>query len=509
MAVETPSRPPGRWRRLPLRVRLVVLITALLLSGLGVAGVATTTLLRSYLVGQVDQQLVSGAADLARAAGSYRPRDAAELPSDYYLRFTAYGGDAVERIQPGLLAQRGRPDLDDLDDEDEVERLQGRPFTVRSDEGFGTWRVVVYEATSMTGVPGSVAIALPLDRVEATVGQIRRVLLLSGLAIVVVGALAASVAVRRALRPLGDVEATAHAFAAGDLTRRVPMEPHTTEVGSLAVSLNGMLAQIERAFAVRAASEAKMRQFVADASHELRTPLSTVRGYGELYRMGAIEPEDVGPAMKRIEDEAIRMGRLVNDLLQLARLDEGRRLERTVVDLRVLAGDAVRDLQALDPGRPVQLVDLGPEGAGTLVSADEGALRQVVTNLIGNVARHTPSGSPAEGAIGRPGDQGAPGDVVLEIRDHGPGIPESEAQRVFERFFRLDSSRARSSGGSGLGLAIVAAIAAAHGGSVRVLPTPGGGTTMRLTLPPAPSAPPPPAGSSGRRSGAEPDADKP
>ena len=504
MADASPSR-AGWWRHLPLRVRLVALITALLLAGLGIAGVATTTLLRSYLVSEVDEQLISGAADLRRAAGSSRPRDTAELPSNYYLRFTPYSGDAIERIQPGVLALRGRPALPDLTAE-EIREVQGEPFTVRSEGRPGTWRAVVFPAASPTGAAGSVAIALPLGDVEGTVAQIRRILLLTGLVIVALGGLTASVAVRRALRPLRDVEATAHAFAAGDLTQRVPHEPSTTEVGSLTVSLNGMLAQIERAFAARAASEARMRRFVADASHELRTPLSTVRGYGELYRMGAIEPDEVGPAMKRIEDEAIRMGTLVNDLLQLAKLDEGRRLERSAVDLRVLAGDAVRDLQALDPGRPVRLVGLGPEGADVLVHADESSLRQVVSNLIGNVARHTPNGSPAEIAVGRlgrePGEPAQPdaaaggraGDVVLEIRDHGPGIPEEDAERVFERFFRVDSSRARSSGGSGLGLAIVAAIAAAHGGTVRVLPTPGGGTTIRLTLPPAPPGPATPTG---------------
>ncbi len=507
MSIPPTSGASGKWRSLPLRVRLAALTTALLVAGLGIAGAATVTLLRGYLVQAVDERLVASAAELARSTPSARDRDASQLPSDFYLLYTPTEGEARERIQARLLELAGRPNVPELTTAQLLAR-QGEPFTTRGQGPLGSWRVVMYPVRSVQGLAGSVAIALPLRDVEATLTQIRRVLMVSGLAIVLLGGLAGSMAVRRALQPLRDVEATAHAFAAGDLARRVPAEPPTTEVGSLALSLNGMLAQIERAFAAQAASEERMRRFVADASHELRTPLSTVRGYGELYRMGAIAGDEIAPAMRRIEDEAIRMGALVNDLLQLAKLDEGRPLNRTPVDLRVLAGDAVADLRALDPGRPVRLVDLTAGAAsGTvadvLVLGDEGRLRQVVSNLIGNVARHTPPGTPAEIALGRepapgpgyprapgsssPGElasRGRPGDVVLEVRDHGPGIPEQDAERVFERFFRIDSSRARTSGGTGLGLAIVAAIVAAHGGSVRVRPTPGGGTTIRLTLPP-------------------------
>jgi two-component system OmpR family sensor kinase len=476
----------ARWRALPLRVRLVALITTLLVAGLGVAGSATVTLLRGYLVGEVDARLTANAVVLARSAlaSIARERETSPLPSDFYLRYTPTSGEPVERVQPRLLHHRGRPVLPDLT-VDEVAATEARPFTAASEGAAGSWRVVVYPVATSQEVTGSVAVALPLGDVEATVAQIRRLLLVNGLVIVLLGAVIGSMAVRRALRPLRHVEATAQAFAAGDFTQRVPAEPATTEVGRLATSLNGMLAQIERAFAAQAASEARMRRFVADASHELRTPLSTVRGYGELYRLGAIGPEDVGSAMRRIEDEAIRMTALVSDLLQLAKLDEGRPLSQEPVDLRILASDAVGDLQALDPGRPVRLVPLAEPVDDLHVLGDEGRLRQVVANLIGNVARHTPTGSPAEIAVGRSDDG-----VVLEVRDHGPGIPEEDAERVFERFFRVDSSRARTSGGTGLGLAIVAAIVAAHRGTVRVLPTPGGGTTVRLTLPPASASAP-------------------
>jgi two-component system OmpR family sensor kinase len=262
-------------------------------------------------------------------------------------------------------------------------------------------------------------------------------------------------------------------------------------MGSLATSLNAMLTQIERAFAAQEASEVRMRQFVSDASHELRTPVATIRGYGELYRMGALDTTDkVDDTMLRIEDAARRMGTLVNDLLVLARLDEGRPVAREDVDLVALARDSVQDLHALDPTREVVLVPLLAEAAPDdpagqvpdtlVVEGDSDRLRQVVTNLIGNVARHTPAGTPAEIALGI---RQADGVAVLEVRDHGPGLTEEQGKRIFERFYRADSSRTRESGGSGLGMAIVAAIAGAHGGHVEVSDTPGGGLTVQVALP--------------------------
>ena len=507
VAPPAPSARPSlhdRWHALPLRARLTVLITSLLLAGLGIAGLTTVTLLAGFLVGQVDHRLATSGVALAESKLGTLPGgdDAQRLPSDYYVLYTSLSGTTLPYVQDDTTAAHGSPAIPHLTLDEVLERGSD-PFTVRNADGGAPWRVVLYTAGTRDRITGTVAVALPLTEVEQTISQISRLLLLSGLAIVAVGGVAGYGAVRRALRPLRDVEVTAEAFAAGDFAQRVPAEPATTEVGRLARSLNGMLAQIEQAFAARAASESRMRRFVADASHELRTPLSTVRGYGELYRMGAIGADDVGPAMKRIEDEAKRMSALVADLLQLAKLDEGRPLASEPVDLRVLAGDAVADLRALDPTRSVTLVALGGGGAdaSTLVLGDEARLRQVVANLIGNVAQHTPPGTPVEIAVGPTSpnaglgvesDPNAPATprsakggavVVLEVRDHGPGIPPEEADRVFERFYRVDTSRARTSGGSGLGLAIVAAITAAHGGTVRVAPTPGGGTTVRLTLP--------------------------
>jgi two-component system OmpR family sensor kinase len=288
-------------------------------------------------------------------------------------------------------------------------------------------------------------------------------------------------AVRQAFVPLTQIEDTAAAIAAGDLTQRVP-EPHTRdEVASLSRSLNAMLAQIEHSFSVREASEQRMRQFVADASHELRTPLATVRGYAELYRQGAVSrPEDIRVAFGRIESEASRMSGLVEDLLVLARLEGERPLSVDDVDLAVLGGDAVQDARVLQPDRHVRLVGLGGPLGPVHVSGDEQRLRQVVTNLVSNALHHTPAGSPVEVAVGLRPD----GTAALEVRDHGEGVDPARARRVFERFYRADPARSRrGTGGSGLGLAIVAAIVTAHGGKVGVAQTPGGGATFVVELP--------------------------
>src|SRR5581483_1809944 len=247
-----------------------------------------------------------------------------------------------------------------------------------------------------------------------------------------------------------------------------------TEVGRLGLALNAMLGRIEEAFAARQASEERLRRFVADASHELRTPVASIRGYAELFRRGASgNAQDLAMSMRRIEDEAARMGHLVDDLLLLARLDEGRPLERRPVDLSQLAADAAADARALDPDRPITL-----EAAGPLeVAGDEQRLRQVLANLVRNALVHTPGGTPVAISTARQGES-----ATLAIVDHGPGIPREVGDRIFERFYRADPARGRDGGSSGLGLSIVAAIVAAHGGSVDVTDTPGGGATFTLRL---------------------------
>lgn len=269
----------------------------------------------------------------------------------------------------------------------------------------------------------------------------------SGVGIVLLGGLGAFWLVQYSLRPLRRIEATAAAIAEGDLSQRVPEQPRSTEVGSLSHSLNTMLAQIEVAFAAQEASEQRMRRFVSDASHELRTPLATIKGYGELYRMGALDTGDkVDDTMVRIEDSARRMGTLVNDLLVLARLDEGRPMRREPVDLVPMARDTAQDLHALDPTRTVTVAGLWPGSAAPrslVVTGDADRLRQVLTNLVGNVARHTPTGSPAEILLGTDAD----GAAVVEVRDHGPGVSEEQAGKIFERFYRADSSRTAARAG--------------------------------------------------------------
>ncbi|MGV8977946.1 MAG: sensor histidine kinase [Cellulomonas sp.] len=484
---------------MPLRARLVGIITVLLTVGLVIAGATTATLLQRYLVGRVDKQLETEAVSLATRQLDALLRNGCDqggtslLPSDYTVtfRFTAVTGqDATDTVQDCgrsvTYEKYGEPKLPTLT-ADEAAALGGEPFTVPSTHSDSSWRVVAYPLGLGGFYTGTVAVGLPLGDIQQTVERIVLLLVSSGAVIILIGAMAGSWAVRRSLRPLREIEATAAAIAAGDMTRRVPPAPPSTEVGRLGEALNGMLTQIEQAFDARTASEGRMRRFVADASHELRTPLAAIRGYGELYRMGALtERHQVDDTMRRIEQSATRMGGLVEDLLALARLDERRPLRSDEVDLAVLAADSISDLHALDPERPLRIHPIdGTDGLRSCtVVGDERMLRQVLSNLVGNVVAHTPAGTAVEIALGS-----HDGSAVLEVRDHGPGIDPEHAARVFERFYRVDASRSRNAaglgtgGGAGLGMAIVAAIVGAHDGAVRIEQTPGGGTTVRVTLP--------------------------
>ncbi|WP_246857700.1 cell wall metabolism sensor histidine kinase WalK [Oerskovia sp. KBS0722] len=485
-----PTKDWGWFARIPLRTRLVAIIMLLLAAGLGVAAVATSVFVSNYLVRQVDDQLRATSVDVAADPTSQFSPNTPGLPSDYYILYRWSNGVTLPLYSPRTPLRYGLPDIPALS-LGEVKRIDG-PFTVppqRSGLLVPTdptqWRVM-----PLVDSDGSTAfVALPLAGIHDTVRFLGWTLAISALAISLVGGAIAFVAVQRALKPLREIEEAAADIAGGDLTRRIRPAPPTTEVGSLAASLNTMLNHIERAFAASEASEARMRRFVSDASHELRTPLATVRGYGELYRMGALTtPEQMDDTMRRIEDSASRMGTLVNDLLALARLDEGRPIRHEPVNLAALARDSAGDLHALDPTREVRLVGLsdasGDAPRDLTVIGDEDRLRQVLANLIGNVSQHTPAGTPVEIALGSQVQDG--GDVpvgVLEVRDHGPGITPEQAAHVFERFYRADSSRNRASGGSGLGMAIVAAIVGAHHGHISVAPTQGGGLTVRVELP--------------------------
>ncbi len=477
----------SRLESVSLSARLVAIITTLLLVGLALAGFATLGLLQRSLVSEVDSELNSAAQPLAQrvlnnlvGVPSFRNDDGG-LPSDYFVQFAGPDGSGVHDQFVGPQSRTGIPLLPVID-VDTVAAHAGEPFTVPARDGSTRWRVV---AKSLNDGLGTVAVALPLTAVDSTMGRMRATLVGIALGVVALGSLVGSLAVQRSLRPLRTIESTAEAIAAGDLSRRVPAAPSTTEVGRLSLALNTMLAQIEEAFGARAASQERMRQFVADASHELRTPLATIRGYSELYRMGALRTRPaVADTMRRIEDSATRMGTLVEDLLHLARMDEGRPPAQEPVDLSAIARDALSDVRALDPTRSAGLITLDGTGEvdSCVVLGDDGRLRQVVTNLIGNAVQHTDAGTPIEIAVGVDGDQG-----VIEVRDHGAGISPENAGRVFERFYRVDSSRTRQSGGSGLGLAIAATIIAVHGGTIEIKETKGGGATVRCSVPRAAS----------------------
>lgn len=458
----------------------MAMIMALLIIALTATGAGTLTLLHSYLQAQVDDKLYA-AVDLASKQRSFTQLQAPTnpmVPSDYSLILYTPGGD------PQLLGGNpdDHPDISTISVEDAQDR-GARPYQVRGTDGHN-WRVVAVTVLYI-GQPAVVVIGLPLQSVDDVLKHATLVVTGVGLLTLLLASLIASWTVSRSFRPLAKVEKTAAAIAAGDLSRRVDVENPGTEVGRLGSSLNAMLAHIETAFAARTASEGRMRRFAADASHELRTPLVTIRGFSELYRHGALATdEDVATAMGRIESEAKRMGSMVEDLLLLARLDEQRPLQQKPVDLQLIAHDAVVDTQASDRSRPISLAGLGEDRAAPApVLGDEAKLRQVVGNLVGNALRYTPDGSPIELAVGvRTSDGGQPV-AVIEVRDHGPGISEEDASKVFERFYRADTSRTRETGGSGLGLAIVAAIVGSHGGSVRVETTDGGGATLVVSLP--------------------------
>jgi two-component system, OmpR family, sensor kinase len=347
-------------------------------------------------------------------------------------------------------------------------------ITVGSNGGSGLRYRVVAEPTH-DHPDTTTVVAIPLREADATLDRLLRVeALVIGGVLVLLAALAWWV-VRLGLRPLDRMGETADAIAGGDLSRRVSPATERTEVGRLGLALNAMLGQIEKAFAERQASENRLRQFLADASHELRTPLSSIRGYAELFRIGAArKPADAEKAMSRIEDESERMGSLVENLLTLARLDQVPETARKPVDLAALAADAADDARAIAPDRDISL----RAGAAVTVLGDQSQLRQVLGNLVRNALVHTPEGTPVELTVRAVG-----ADAVFEVRDHGHGLPTDDTDALFERFWRADPGRGRGRAGAGLGLSIVAAIVDAHGGRVSAANAPSGGATFTISLP--------------------------
>jgi signal transduction histidine kinase len=473
--------------RVPLRITLVALLVGLVTVALLLTGVAATSLLKEYLREQQDQDLQAAAAGYARNpqvfAACLETRE--ELfAADTYLACLAPGADEVDVI--AVPPARGGSRVPDIDEDDVADlRPGGGPVTVRGGGPHGDWR--------LTAVPlredYTLVVGSDVGRDDDAIGRLVVLQVLVGLAVLTLLGAMGYLLVRNSLRPLGEVERTAKAIAAGDLSRRVPEGDQRTEVGRLSAALNGMLGRIESAFRAQQESEERaretaerMRRFVADASHELRTPLTSIRGFAELYRQGAVrEPAEVSRLMQRIEAEGARMGLLVEDLLLLARLDQQRPLAIAPVDLAEIAGDAVHDAAAVQPDRPISLRLDDSLTEVPVVLGDESRLRQVVGNLVTNALTHTPATAAVTITLAE--DPASPDVVVVQVADEGPGMAREHAERVFERFYRADAARTRAAGGTGLGLAIVASLVAAHGGTVDLVTAEGQGAVFTVRLP--------------------------
>lgn len=474
-----------RWNAISLRTKVTSVTVLLLTLGLLVSGIGTMAMLKPALIGQLDSQLQAVSADLSKVIDtqSKTMMMSSGAPSDYFYAVYDATGALIQQNWTDK-ASSVRPYIPEGPTVVETTSLNGQVFGIRS----GNDRIL-YHAISMpvsftgTTAVGSVVVALSTASVERLLTTYLSIFLGFGIGVVIFGALLTRFMVTTTFAPLREVEKTAEAIADGDLSQRLPWSAPNTEVGRLNRALNTMLGRIDRAFNDRAKTIEQMRRFVGDASHELRTPLVSVRGYAELYRMGALQtPEEIGQAMERIEAEAIRMGVLVEDLLELARLDETRPLDISEVNLTIVAHDASMDVRAQDPDRTVRVVALDGSDAvpELIIKAEENKIRQVVTNLLGNAMRFTDSGTPLEIGLG---SDAATGEALIAIIDHGEGIPEPIRDKIFQRFWRADNSRTRETGGSGLGLAIVSSIVATHGGSVSVDETPGGGATFVVHLP--------------------------
>ena len=540
------ARPWHALRDLPdrtsLRTKLITGLLALVIVAIAAISISSVWVLRSYLTSQDDSQLrsvqravytevVSGEKILVPGdtvpvlptnnifAGVQLPGTALSPPTSQ--SGIPYGGYGQAQSVPAVPSS-------------ELWAIanSGKFVTVPAQSGSDTWRVITqpisYLFPTATGtteqVKGTLVVGADLGNINATIGGLAVTILIIGLIVVCILALAIVMVVRASLRPLVDIEETAGEIAAGHLNRRVPERDPRTEIGSLGRSLNTMLSQIETAFHAQEASEAaahqseeRMRRFIADASHELRTPVTAIRGFAEYYRQrgglvrhwdrddqadaadsGAVAstsgtgltPRDLDRIMVRVEKEAARMGLLVEDLLLLARLDKQRPLARQPVDMLSLAADAVHDTRLLAPARTVDL-SVQP-GAAFLVIGDEPRLRQVIGNLMSNALTHTPDGTPIQVSVSSGTLDPQVGDhtpaVILDVTDQGPGMTQEQARRVFERFYRADQARTRATGGSGLGLAIVRALVVAQGGVASVRTAEGQGATFRIALPLAPEA---------------------
>jgi two-component system OmpR family sensor kinase len=443
--------------RLSLRARLLLGVVLLAALGLVAADAGTYASLRPFLVHQVDARLEAGHGGVEGEGPPPQGIDWAGLGRP--------GGRVVGRCLVSECSPPVLPATVRFSAHTNAQHERTAYFTASSRDHREDYRV---RASIEPQNPGAILfVATSLSGVDSTLHRLILIELIATLAVLSALVGLGLWVVQLGLRPLREIEVTAAAITAGDLSRRVEHPNQRTEVGRVGSALNTMLDRIE-------ASDRRLRSFIADASHELRTPLAAVRAYAELFERGAAtRPEDLQRSMSGITRESERMTLLVDDLLLLARLDEGRPLERKPVDLAQLVGEAVDAARVVEPERPIEL-SVEP----VTVTGDEARLRQVLDNLFANARSHTPAGTPVSVELQR-----VDGRAKLSVADHGPGLTEEQAARVFERFYRADTSRARASGGVGLGLSIVAAVTEAHGGTASAEPTPGGGATFVITLP--------------------------
>lgn len=478
----------GNWS---LRNRLLLATVLVAAIGIGASDIAASAALRSYLVKQVDVELVNimdgSLARLNRAgidpsnnqsddAQTFRPvRPLRNVPTTTVVTLLDLQGKTVSALGGEMAAMmNGDSQVFAHLTADRVRATNGAAFTINGKGDVVGIRAI---AKILPSGLGSVVVSTSLAGVETTERQIQGFFLLVALIMLLIILVLARWIISISLRPLREVEKTAAAIADGDYSARLPSGGEGTEVGRLSASLNTMLGRIEESFALRIASESRLRRFVADASHELRTPLTAIRGFAELHRQGAVSGEEkTKELVQRIEKESIRMGSLVEDLLLLARMDQAPQLSSQAVDLNKVIVDCVASASAAGQDHPI-IIKI--ENDENYVLGDETKIHQALANLLANARTHTPSGTKIEVSI-----DNSEAETTLSVHDDGPGLSTEMQEKIFERFFRVDPSRARTGGeGSGLGLSIVDAIMKAHGGSVTVKSKEGKGSTFTLHFP--------------------------
>ena len=479
---------PGQWS---LRNRLVVGVVILGAMGIAASDFAAQTAFRTFLIAQVDAQLESVAGgSLLRLdrAGIYNSEEDTnkdegpifrpfeplrDVPSDISITLLDADGNILGTVGDSQSPQRIQTLVAGFTPE-EVLKYKNRPFTLDSKGSSSDYRVL---ARLLPSSAGSVVTAVSLSGVEKAMNQLRFLFLAVGFLVLIVLGLIARRIIGISLKPLTSVEETAEAFARGDFSARLPEARSDTEVGRLTSALNQMLQRIEESFAVRVASEEKLRRFVADASHELRTPLTAIRGFAELHRQGAIQGEEkTAELVRRIEQESVRMSSLVEDLLLLARLDQSREMAMEPVDVTTVIKEAVASARAAGPDHEISVALPNDD---VFVLGDSLRIHQVIANLLANARVHTPAGTKISVSVKQ--------DVLgtsISVSDNGPGLSEESQKKIFERFYRADPSRVRNGvEGTGLGLSIVDAVMNAHGGNVKVESELGKGATFTLFFP--------------------------